>query len=55
MLHYAYDPMASINENLPDLIAGHLGSKNICGIFHANTTDFHEMKSLQADPNKLCS
>lgn len=48
------DPMASkMNENLPDVVAGHFGTKNICGVFYANTTDFHKMKSLRADPNEL--
>lgn len=44
------DPKANENnENVPDeIIVGHLSTRNICGVFYANTTD--KMDNLK-DPN----
>lgn len=50
------NPIASKNsENAPDLIVGHFGTKNICGVFYANTTNFHKKYDLQEKPNKVDS
>lgn len=41
------------NQNVPDLIVGHFGTKNICGVFYASTKDFHKKYDLQENSNTL--